>query len=167
MEQEDPWMVLQHANDWLRHADTKASLILTLNGALIGLITLRVQTPGLFDRQPFVTALLLVATGLLAGSLAFNVIAVAPRSVVTDQQRSLLYFHHVATEFEASESSFVEEFTALITDKEALRRQVASLVWANSLVARRKYRHLNWGIRFTAGAILVIVCAGVLGALGG
>lgn len=167
MEHEDPWRALQNTNEWLRHADTKASLILTLNGALIGLITLRFQMPDLFDRQPLVTALLLVATGLLAGSLTCNVIAVAPRSTVTGQQRSLLYFHHVATGFEARESAFVEEFTALVTDHEGLRRQVAGQVWANSLVARRKYRHLDWGIRFTAGAIGVIVLAGALGAFTG
>ncbi|MFG1901455.1 Pycsar system effector family protein [Micromonospora carbonacea] len=167
MEHEDPWKILQNINEWLRHADTKASLVLTLDGALVGLIALRVQTPGTFDRQPFVTALLLLATGLLAGSLGWTVIAVAPRSSVTGQQPSLLYFGHIAAEFEARESSFVERFTALSGDREALHRQVASQVWANSMVARRKYRHLERGIRFTAAALLVIVVTGVVSAFGG
>ncbi|SBT46178.1 hypothetical protein GA0070611_3291 [Micromonospora auratinigra] len=155
--------MLQNVNEWLRHADTKASLVLTLDGALIGLIALRVQGREEFERQPATTVLLLLALGLLAASLVATVLAVAPRTKITGQHWSLLHFGHVGERFEARESEFVTEFVALLGDPDALRREVGSQVWANSIVGRRKYRHLSWGIRCAAGAILLIGLASVVG----
>ncbi|EWM68063.1 MULTISPECIES: Pycsar system effector family protein [Micromonospora] len=163
MEHEEPWKVLQNVNEWLRHADTKASLVLTLDGALIGLIALRVQGREAFERQPVATMLLLLALGLLAASLVATVLAVAPRTTITGQQRSLLHFGHIGERFETRESEFVAEFVALLRDPDALRREVGSQVWANSIVGRRKYRHLSWGIRCASGAILVVALASLAG----
>ncbi|MFI2714190.1 Pycsar system effector family protein [Micromonospora sp. NPDC018662] len=167
MEHEEPWKVLQNVNEWLRHADTKASLVLTLDGALIGLIALRVQSREAFDRYPVATVLLLLALGLLAASLTATVLAVAPRTSVAGQQRSLLHFGHVGKRFATRESEFVAEFVALLADPDALRREVGGQVWANSIIGRRKYHHLSWGIRFAAGAILVIGLASAVGAFSG
>ena len=40
-------------------------------------------------------------------------------------------------------------------------------MWANSVLARRKYRCVRWGLRFLAAALAVSVFAAIAAAFGG
>jgi hypothetical protein len=45
---DDSWKQLQQVNEIVRYADAKAGLILTLNGVLVGLVAVRLQSSGFF-----------------------------------------------------------------------------------------------------------------------
>jgi hypothetical protein len=167
MELDDSWKQLQQVNEIVRYADAKAGLILTLNGVLVGLVAVRLQTNGFLDDHPGSAALLIVAMALLTISVGFDIAAVMPRLVAPGQQSSLLHFDYIGERFAGRQADFVDEFVKLSHDPDLLQREIAAQVWANSVVARRKHRCVQWGLRFLAGALAVAVIAAVVGAFGG
>jgi hypothetical protein len=63
----------------------------------------------------------------------------------------------------------LNDFVKLAQDPEQMQRENAAHVWANSLVAGGKHRHVQRGPRFLdeALAVMVVVVAAVVGEFGG
>ena len=53
----------------------------------------------------------------------------------------------------------------LVADPERLRRQIAEQIWANSVVAHRKYRNIKLATYSLAVAMATGAAAGILGRL--
>jgi pycsar effector protein len=167
MDLDDSWKQLQQVNEIVRYADAKAGLILTLNGVLIGLVAVRLQSGGFFADHPVPAGALVIAGGLLTISLGFDIAAVMPRLIAPGQRVSLLHFDHVAVVYAGRVSDFIDDFVTLAHDPEELQRDIAAQVWANSMVARRKHRCVQWGLRLLGAALAVVLFAAVVGAFGG
>jgi Family of unknown function (DUF5706) len=164
---DNSWKQLQQVTEAVRYADTKAGLILTLNGVLIGLIAVRVQSQGFLGTHPLPAAFLLIAIAFLALSVAFDLAAVMPRLSAPGQRASLLHFDHVGERYPGRQDEYVDQLSVLLADPEDLRREIGAQVWANSLVARRKHTFIQRSLRLLGGAFAATVLATVIGALGG
>ncbi|ATO13222.1 hypothetical protein CO540_04765 [Micromonospora sp. WMMA2032] len=167
MATDDCWKQLTHVHEIVRYADAKAGLVLTLNGLLIGVIAVRVQSDGFLSAHPVPAAALVLAATFLALSVGFDLAAVIPRVTASGQLPSLLHFDQVGGRFAGDQEDYVQEFTALMGDDGRLRHELGGQVWANSVVARRKYACVRWSLWFLGGALGATVVAGVTGALGG
>jgi Family of unknown function (DUF5706) len=161
---DDAWKQLQQVHDSVRFADTKAGLILTLNGILAGLVAVRVQSAGFIGAHPVAAAVLIVALAFLTISIAFDIAAIMPRLIDRRQLPSPLHFEHIGA---TRQDDFVNDFVKLSQDSDQLRREIGAGVWANAVLARRKHRCVRWGLRFLSGALAAIVLAVLVGALGG
>ena len=62
---DDSWKQLQQVNEIVRYADAKAGLIRTLNGVLVGLVAVRLQSSDFFAGHPVPAGALVVAVALL------------------------------------------------------------------------------------------------------
>ncbi len=165
---DDSWKQLAQINEMVRYADAKAGLILTLNGLLIGLIAVRVQSEGFLSEHPVPAATLILAVGFLALSVGFDLAAVMPRLVIANgQHTSLLHFEHVGSRFTRQQDEYVEELTAVLRDTDRLNQELGAQVWANSMVARRKYACVRWSLWFLAGALVATLLAAMAAVLGG
>ncbi|BCJ62786.1 Pycsar system effector family protein [Micromonospora endophytica] len=168
MPTDDSWKQLAQINEMVRYADAKAGLVLTLNGLLIGLIAVRVQSEGFLHTHPLPAAALILAVSFLALSVGFDLAAVMPRLVRTNGRHpSLLHFEHVGGRFARHQDEYVEELTAVLRDTDRLDRELGAQVWANSVVARRKYACVRWSLRFLAGALVATLLAAMAAVLGG
>lgn len=167
MNLDDSWKQLQQVNEIVRYADAKAGLILTLNGVLVGLVAVRLQSGGFLADHPVPGGALVIAVALLTISVGFDIAAVMPRLFAPGQQTSLLHFDHVAVAYAGRVGDYIEDFVTLAHDPEQLQRQIAAQVWANSVVARRKHRCIQWGLRFLGAALAMVVFAAVVGVFGG
>jgi hypothetical protein len=167
MNLDDSWKQLQQVNEIVRYADAKAGLILTLNGVLVGLVAVRLQSARFLADHPVSGAALVIAVALLAISVGFDIAAVMPRLVEPGQRPSLLHFDHVAVAYAGRVGDYIDDFVTLAQDPEQLQREIAAQVWANTMVARRKYRCVQWGLRFLGAALAVVVFAAVVGGFGG
>ena len=166
-ELDDSWKHLQQVNDMVRYADAKAGFVLTLNGVLVGLIAVRIQTGGFFRAHPGPAAALLLAMALLTVSVVLDIAAVMPRLSPAGKRSSLLHFDHIGERFAGRQTDYVDEFAGLFGDSARLQREIAAQVWANSMVARRKYQLIQAGLSFMAGALGAAAFAGIVGAFGG
>jgi hypothetical protein len=167
MNLDDSWKQLQQVNEIVRYADAKAGLILTLNGVLVGLVVVRLQSGGFFADHPVPAGAMAIAVALLTISVGFDIAAVMPRLFAPGQQSSLLHFDHVAVAYAGRVGDFIDDFVSLSHDPEQLQREIAAQVWAKSVVARRKHRCVQWGLRFLGAALAMVVLAAVGGVFGG
>lgn len=164
---EDCWKQLQHVHETVRYADAKAGIILTLNGFLVGLVALRLQSSGFFAEHRVAAPGLVLAMALLAAGVGWDIAAVMPRQVTAGDRGALLHYARVAARFAGRPEAYIDEFVALAGDSELLQREIAAQVWANSVLARRKYRCILWGLRFLAAALGVALLATAAAAFGG
>ncbi len=149
------WRTLQSINEWTRFADAKAGAILTADGVL-GTLAASIVKEHWTDlsKHGFFRPLALVGGFFLMASAMVCVKCLYPKTRVTGETRSLLYFHHIAID---DLNKYLESTEALCDDEKA-NREVAKQVWANAKVAREKHREVAWAIGLT-GASLACACS--------
>lgn len=151
----DAWSTLDDINHTIRFADTKASVLLAAAGVIGGTLLSRPEAPqgGFATVVGAVWGAALVAVAL---SAVFCLGALLPRLKVVKSSSSLLYFDDIARQFRHRPDDYVAVFARFVDDPNAVRAQVASQIWANSLVARRKFHRVR--------AATWCICFGLVGA---
>jgi hypothetical protein len=160
-EASDPaWFALDQVTHWIRFADTKASVLLATSGVIGGILLSRPAAAG-GDLASVRAGLWGVALAAVALSALSALSALVPRlrSNRTGTP-SLLYFGDVAQRFRRRPTEFVATFRLAMADPERIRREVVEQIWTNSLVARRKFRHVSaatWliGLALISGGVAV------------
>ena len=99
------------------------------------------------------------------GTSALITLRVLTPRLRTGEARSLLYFDHVARRYGGDRQAFVARYLRLGEDEQALCEQLVEQLWANSLVARRKFRRVAFGIYALGLAMLAAGAAVVVGRL--
>ena len=151
---EDAWRLLNSTNEWVRFADAKAGGALAGAGVLAGALA----TAGLSDK--FGTAPnAAVWFGMLAGvaalvAAALSVYALLP-TLRVGEPVSLIYFEHVARRYRADTDGHAEAVKELLSDEDRYFKEVAAQVWANSVVARRKFLASAWALTALGVGVLL------------
>jgi hypothetical protein len=147
----DGWSTLGEINHWIRFADTKASVLLAAGGVVGGILLSRPEGDLLTVRGIVWS----VATASVALSSLFALLALLPRLRVRRQApTSLLYFDHIARRFAGKADDYAATFALAAGDVEAMRRELAGQILANSVVARRKFRHVTAATWFVGLALV-------------
>lgn len=160
------WKALTLVNEWIRHAEMKATAVLVAAGVTAGILynLVHPQThPSLaLDIVATVNALMIVAS---AGS---SVIALVPRftvsrtktvaatntsdvpqesaTAVPEDPVNLLYFRDIARHYKGDAPTYIQVLSTLTSDPTKLTEHIGRQVHANSDVAHRKY---SWANRAT------------------
>ena len=160
---EDLWKVLEHTNEWLRFADTKATGSLAASGVIGGLAsnallndTQRLPASVLWFIIPGLAALL-VASGLA-------VYVIIPRLRV-GEPTSLIYYEHVARAYKGDPAAHEKDLLHLLGTEEALGTQLANQIWANATVARTKYLYSSWSLLALTVALVFLAVGTAIAAL--
>ncbi len=139
--------VLQGVQDQIRFCDTKAQVILGLNGILAGFLATRASelasTIAGESRHVIAVGLFLsVALYLvfLVSSFAFGVRVVLPRLDVS-QPDSCVFFSHIAAQHKNNYEKIAKELPGL--SDEDLAADMAKQILANSHVCVRKHQSLR------------------------
>jgi hypothetical protein len=139
---DDAWFALDQVNNWIRFADAKASVLLAVSGVLGGLLLSR---PASTDGRLATVHTALWGAALVAVTLSalISVAVLLPRLKVRRAgPASLIYFGDIARQFRRRHAEFVAAFRRAASDPQVMREEVAEQIWANSVVARRKFRHV-------------------------
>jgi len=150
---DDGWKSLQQVNEWIRFADAKAVAILAASGLLGGLVVKAIPHYRSLAAHPVHTVLLGLAMVCIGASAITTLRTITPR-LRAGEARSLLYFEHIAKRYSADRAGFVENFLNLLDDDARLARQVGDQLWANSLVARGKFRRVAYATWFLSGGMI-------------
>ena len=161
---DDAWKSLEITGEWSRFADAKAGALVAAAGLLAGLMIQEAPTLRAFGREPVRAGLLAVALVSLVVTAALCLHALLPRTGI-GAPRSLIHFEAVAGRYTDDQASFVDAHLRLVADPERLRRQIAEQIWANSVVAHRKYRNIKLATYSLAVAMATGAAAGILGRL--
>ena len=161
MHSDDAWAALDQVGQWTRFADAKAAVILASSGVLGGLLLGRPASAG-HDAAAIRGIMLGVGLVAVALSAVFSLRALQPRLRIRRvTPTSLLFFDHVARRYAGDAAEYVAAFTQASAD-DALSQDVIGQVWANSIVARRKFRQVTvatWllGLALVAGGVTVFL----------
>jgi len=144
---DDSWKSLGQVNEWIRFADAKATAVLAASGVLGGLLVRSIPNVVEFKIHPARATLLSIAILCVGASALITLRTFAPR-LRTGEARSLIYFDHVARRYANDRPAFVDSYSSLTSSQERLTRELAEQIWANSHVARRKFRRVSFAVRF-------------------
>ena len=157
----DAWEALRLVVEWIKHAETKAAVTLGTTGVLGGALYSLVAS----QRRPSVAfglAAAACACWLLVAAFSASM-ALRPRLQRRQVPSNLVYFEHVARRFPVDPDVYVEAFSALLSDPPRLVTTIATQIWANSHVARQKYRWSSVGLfSLLAGALAIAAAATIV-----
>lgn len=141
MDKDDKKATLHMVNEWVRFCDSKAGILLALQGIILTIIFTLTVIPRLGWNPAFV--LFVVGCVLFGISIVIGLNAVMPILEV-GQPTSKIFFGHVAT-YEKS-SDYISE----VNKGYDFETDILTQIWANSIVAWRKYSLIKsailWGV---------------------
>lgn len=138
---EHNWNTYNLVNEWIKFADTKAGVLITLNGIIIGLVANNLTT--IKNHLNAHSCLMIIFTlGFLSliTSLFFAIKCIFPNLSVGEPQ-SKIFFEHISKKY-LDAGQFVKELESSDNNLEDLQMQI----WANSKVASNKYSSVNYSI---------------------
>lgn len=150
------WKMLSLVNDWIKHAETKASGTMAAAGVAAGVLynlLKDVSCPGKLIGIPAAICVVLVVTAGLAAAWALR-----PRLWSREEPTSNLYFDHIARRHskKAGAGAFGETIRTLSAADFELVGEIAGQIWANAHVARAKYRWANIGLSAVLLALIAL-----------
>lgn len=161
---ESLWRTYDTINEWIILADTKAAAILAAQAVVVGLVVRAMPDPphiAWAHRQLVWVLPLVIVTALVAAGASLW--CIAPTLKVGEPQ-SVIFFAHVAKRYETAEL-YVETARQAWTSEERASAELGSQIWANSLVASRKYWHITIATAGFAANLVLSVAAVLLSVL--
>lgn len=160
MRDDEAWKIFSQVNEWIRFADLKATALLAVGGVLGGLLIRSVPSGCTGCQAPL--ALYGVAIVAVVLSTIMSLVALLPRLGRAGEPTSVFYFHHVARRYSRDPRAFAEAFMATVDDPAATTREVVAQIWANSQVARRKFRIVTYATWLIGVAMVLAGTAALL-----
>lgn len=152
---EDVWRMLDHVLGLVRHAELKAVTILATSGLLGQILMVVLQEP----HSAVVTVCGGLAGGLAVAAALCSVGVLWPRTSAGGERPNLLHFATVARIRGSVLAIYQQQLAELVRDRDELLAQLAEQIWANSIIARRKFRLANLAM------ISIIAAAVALGSV--
>lgn len=157
-QEEHLWEIHKLACEWVRFADSKASIILTAQGVMAS-FTLPAIMPyahAFVEQKAILIPMTLSALCALV-SCFFGIRAIIPRLNVGAPQ-SNIFFGHVAKKHPIV-VTFGPEVMAMVADTNSVQAELSMQIWANCKVAWRKYNDTWWAVSALSIALLFAIIA--------
>ncbi len=150
------WKTYEHVSEWIRFADTKASAIIGINAILAGFTVsnLPALKTALFGNTVLMTIAVFAAASSLA-SVYFSLRCLNPTFNVGEPTSSI-YFAHIALRFNSAEQ-YSQHIHECLNDQSKFDSHIASEIWANSMIAWKKYKAVTWSTWLLAASTAVSV----------
>lgn len=157
------WKLLSLVNEWIRHADAKATATLAFTGALGTLLynLVKKQTDAGVAFSVF-TVLTCIALGL---ALLFCGLTLTPR--IKDEKDhgdesdtiNRIFFGSITKHYDGQRPAFRDVVKTLVEDPHELIRDLADQIHTNARIATVKNNFAKWAIRslLAAGVLLAVV----------
>lgn len=157
-QEENLWEIHKLACEWVRFADSKASIILTAQGVMASFTVPEIMPHAHDFVQHSAIAIPILLSALCAlVSCYFGIRAITPRLKV-GAPNSNIYFGHIAMKHSTA-TSFHGDILGMVADTNNIQAELSSQIWANCKVAWRKYNDTWWAVRTLSFALLLALIA--------
>lgn len=152
------WQVHALVVEWVKHSDAKAGVVLAADAMIVAAAAAVVV-----DQHSFITGhrIIYVAFSLsvlCAITSAMSAAACIVPRLKNTASNSLLYFRHIAEGYNNAHS-YQHAVCEKLKDKKEVLSQICHQVWANSVVARRKYISVAWAIYLLMASLALAIFA--------
>jgi len=161
MDSDKLWKLLDSVQAQIRVFDTKAQIVIAIDGVLAGFFgTQTAKMAELIGQQPssifsvFLIVFGVGCIGFLLYSLMFAVATIHPR-LHLDQPHSRLFFVHISQEFKRDYSRAAEVLTSLTPEE--LSADLAHQILVNSIICCTKAKRFKHALLAMSAAVIVWV----------
>ena len=152
---EQYWNILSKTTDWIKFADTKAVVILTVYGIIITIIYSNAAEVYNFLSQTWIFIILSsISTIFGAISIGYSFSAINPK-IKNDNPNSLIYFGHI-------QEKYYNDLSDALKENENIEIQISEQIYSNSKIAWKKYRNVSISIKFFVASIALVLIELVL-----
>ncbi|MBK8052177.1 MAG: hypothetical protein IPK35_02550 [Saprospiraceae bacterium] len=144
--------ILQYNIDWLKFAETKATIIVTVQGVILTIIYTNAND--LYDAlatSSFQFGLTIISALLFLLTLIFSFLAINP-NLTNHNKKSVIYFGTIKNY--SNNSEYHKTIKEL--NEEELNEMFSEQIYINSHIAWNKFVKVGWAIRFFSSMILVL-----------
>lgn len=152
------WRTLGLVNEWVKHAETKATLTITANGVMATVLYNTVKEAAPLN-DPATMAAVLTGYFITLGAL-LAAVALWPRLAPSAEPTNALYFNHIADKYYRPEDTeeYVDHFRKISMSDSTMFSEVSTQVWANSHVASLKFKWASIGLALTLLGLGSLAC---------
>ncbi|MEW5821805.1 MAG: Pycsar system effector family protein [Cyanobacteriota bacterium] len=151
------WKTFEATNEWIKFSDAKAGFVLAANGIFVTIIVSYLVEHKAFVSDNWLLVILFVIWLILAVlSTVYSILCLNP-TLVTKQKDSLIFFMHIAKNFD-SPDDYNNAVSEKYSDDNEIFNQLTNQVWAVSKVAEYKCKMIVLSIKF----FLMTVLFGIL-----
>jgi hypothetical protein len=157
------WNLLTLTNEWIRHADAKATAALAFIAALSALLySLVAKLP---ETSLCVDVLTVFGCIFLFLATIFSGLTLVPRvhdnSIETSNESNLLFFGTITSKWSNQRTIYRDELETLISSPPDLLTGLAFQIHINANIASKKSCWVQWAIRsiLAAGLLIALVAA--------
>lgn len=144
--------ILQYNVEWLKFAETKATLIITVQGVLLTIIYTNAKDLYEAITSSNVQFVLTVISALLfLLTLLFSFLAINP-NLKNNLKKSAIYFGTIKNYKNYSEY----HNTLKELNEEEINEMLSEQIYINSNIAWNKFVKVGWAIRFFSSLVLVL-----------
>jgi hypothetical protein len=151
---QDAWDALHLVVGFVRHAENKAGITLAaagiVGGMLYNLVSGQSSTAQMWGWSALSCALFTLLAVVSAAWVLW------PRLRTRCDVPSLLHFDRISRDYADNRDCYLNVFETMVNDRVMLRSELAGQVWANALIARRKYRWSNLAVLALLFAVLTL-----------
>lgn len=162
------WNVHNNISEWVKFSDYKATAIIAINALLWATLRYGFADTGTQIPESGVNAVIRQLNDGLFLLLSLSSVALALFSIhptlKIGESPSHIFFAHIAKrvnrhmsdeEKKTIRDKFVSEFLSQLESGVGVSDEITQQIWANSLVAWRKYRLISWAIKLLLGVIII------------
>jgi len=162
------WKVHNNISEWVKFSDYKATAIIAINALLWASLRFSFADSGTHFPEGGVNAVIQRLADALFLLLSLSSVALALLSIhptlKIGESPSHIFFAHIAKrvnrhmsdeERKTIRDNFVSEFVSQLENGAGVNNEITQQIWANSLVAWRKYRLISWAIKLLFGVIII------------
>lgn len=133
------WKIYENTSEWIRFADTKASIIIGINAILAGFIASNISAiRSYLIGSPSLVVLTILAVISGVASVYFAIKCLSP-TLDVGEPTSLIYFAHIALGFDSAKK-YSQQLHDCINDQHRFYDHISSEIWANSKIGWKKYK---------------------------
>lgn len=148
------WKIYENVSEWVRFADTKASIIIGINAILAGFIASNISVlRSYLIGSPSLVVLTSLAVISSMASVYFAIKCLNP-TLDVGEPTSLVYFAHIALGFDSAEK-YSQQLHDCINDQPRFHDHISSQIWANSKIGWKKYKAITWSTRMLTVSLLL------------
>lgn len=158
---DEAWRILARTDEWVRFADAKAAGALAAAGVLSGALVTAALSDS-FSNPPVAAVILALACGICnVVAAALSLYSLIPRLRVGEPV-SLVYFEHIGRRYASDQPGYSSAIRQMLHDDDAYFAEISAQIWANSVVARKKYIANGWALAILGAAILLAGLAALI-----
>ncbi len=150
------WRILQNTIDMSRHADAKATAVLSICGILVSLGFS--NTDSLFKStiNPWILGLMILLPGLTVMiSVYFSFRSIHPR-IIRHNTVSYLFFGSIARDFKDA-GHYYQALQQEMDTEHGIKDDLAQQIFINAQLANQKFRDVMLSIRYFAITIALLL----------